>query len=428
MSENRNPSCRNERGATHTGKVECAYLRRVLAVSILLAGYYTEPAGAGASEASEETIAIFKGAIEAVRAISHPRTGRGSAISEVSSPVINAADGSSAKSVVDFKFKDNQTHSIIQNTQGYEEEQPRWWISGKKASLIYMPVRKNISVMRSLPKVFPRKLGLDFNPQTFMHFSGDPVDVELEYLLKGRGTLSASMDDDGILHLASEYKDERRHQLIRLDLDPSKGYRLVGAKDIMEELVGPKRSFTVFLRNEWERAGSSWYVKSSESSTFAGAHWSADKSSSVKAKLLDRAVTTVTEFHPDVDIDDVEFTLAGIDLPIGTRVSDDIAGVRYQYGSVPFDTELLKEAVLSAEFPKAIAARAESTDVNAVAHPVRAQTVSEPKEVVPDSNDGEEGVVATAAQGSVLVVFVLLSLGIAAIIIVITRLSKGKTR
>jgi hypothetical protein len=62
-----------------------------------------------AAEASEETIATFKAAIEAFKAVEHPGTGKGSALVETYVRNIPLMTG---KGVVDFIFKGDLSRSI----------------------------------------------------------------------------------------------------------------------------------------------------------------------------------------------------------------------------------------------------------------------------------------------------------------------------
>lgn len=154
-----------------------------------------------------------------------------------------------------------------------------------------------------------------------------PLAVHTERLLAGPSTLSAKMDSDGILHLISDYKDQNVNQHSVVSVNPNMGYRLVGSLAIMERFNQPFRNHTDFLEVQWDKYESSWYVKSAKWASYAGIHSPEDRSSLGTDNLRMSATVTVTEFHPNVEISNSEFTLNGLKLPIGTQVVDKISGI-----------------------------------------------------------------------------------------------------
>ncbi len=64
---------------------------------------------------------------------------------------------------------------------------------------------------------------------------------------------------------------------------------------------------------------------------YKGVHSAENRSLLKPSDLIRSARITVTEFQPNVEIDDYEFSLDGLDLPIGTRIIDKIADSRYRY-------------------------------------------------------------------------------------------------
>ena len=63
-----------------------------------------------------------------------------------------------------------------------------------------------------------------------------PLAVHFERVLYGPATLSDKMDNEGILHLISDYKDPNTYQHHVISVDPNMGYRLVGSLAIMERI------------------------------------------------------------------------------------------------------------------------------------------------------------------------------------------------
>ena len=121
----------------------------------------------------------------------------------------------------------------------------------------------------------------------------------------------------------------------------------------------PERDRKRVRRLQWDKYGSEWYIKSYEAE-YEG--WTKAGKTVVPAKKDDRpgrkgrperkgkrrTVTasegqpynrrieiTVTQFRPNVEIKDSEFTFMGFDLPKGTRVRNRIDGELYEYDGTP---------------------------------------------------------------------------------------------
>lgn len=309
-----------------------------------------ETSSALAAEASEETIAKFKAAIEAFKNVKHPATGKGSALVET---YVRNIPSMTRKVVVDFIFKSDLSRSIRSSIKEDKQKQPEvLWVVGKKCAITYNYNRRHASVQRHPPLQFHHRLGYDFNPNTFMLSYSTPLAVHFERVLKGPATLSAKMDNKGILNLISEYKDPNTYQHHVIYVDPNMGYRLVGSLAIMERIDRPSRNHTDFLEVKWEKYKTSWYIRSAKFASYTGIHSPQDRSSLDPDDLRRSTIVTVQDFHPNVKISDSEFTLNGLGLPGGTRVIDRISGVNYRLDVGQMSRDLLKEPLLDAEFPK----------------------------------------------------------------------------
>jgi len=323
--------------------IMCKNLILVAVCSILF------QAPAFAAQASDETIAVYKAAIEAFKAVEHPFAGKGSALVEM-----YGRNTGSRKRMLDFMFKGDLSRSTrFSMKEGKRDIREITWVVGEKCA-VTRNYSGGTSVQRNPPHQFYHQLGYDFNPNTFMLWYNTPLTVHTERLLDGPATLSAKMDSDGILHLISDYKDQNVNQQLVVSVNPNMGYRLVGSLAIMERIDRPSRNHTDFLEVQWDKYESSWYVKSAKFASYAGIHSPEDRASLDPGNLRRSIAVTVTEFHPNVEIRNSEFTLNGLKLPVGTPVVDKISGIIYRIGSGPQSTDTLQKPLLEAESDKSI--------------------------------------------------------------------------
>jgi hypothetical protein len=281
-----------------------------------------------ASEASEETVAAYKAVIKAVKAIEHPMTGRGSAISEIYRRNLKISSG---KKILDFVFKDELSRSTrFSMKEGKRDKAEVVWVEGKKNAVVH-DYRMNYASIQHKPVLQYQTERYDFNPRAFMEYhTGQSLEVYLQRVLDGPATLTTRTDSKGVLHLISDYKDPNTHQHSVVFVDPVKGYRLVGGLSIYERFDRPERNHTDFLDIQWHKYESNWYIKTATYTSYAGIHSPEDKSS-LRRDSLNRSIDIkVTDFHPNVKVSDSEFTLEGLGLPSGTLIIDKISGNRYR--------------------------------------------------------------------------------------------------
>ncbi len=304
------------------------------------------------SQASDDTIAVYKAAIEAFKAVEHPFTGKGSALVETYVRNIPVKTG---ERIFDFMFKGDMTRSVCFSIKAGKREQPEvLWVVGEKCAVTRNYRTNYASVQRNPQLQFYHQLGYDFNPSTFMLWYRKPLTVHTERVLDGPATLSTKMDNAGILHLIADYKDSKTAAHSVIFVDPDKDYRLVGGLRISERFDQPSRNHTDFLEVQWDKFESSWYVKAAKFASYAGAHSPEDISSLGPDNLRRSTEFTVTEFHPNVEISDSKFTVNGLELPIGTLIIDRISGTKYKIDSGPGSTDMPKETFLEAESDKSI--------------------------------------------------------------------------
>jgi len=361
-----------------------------------------------AAHASEDTIAVFKAAIEAFKAVEHPFTGKGSALVETYARNNPLKTG---EKKFDFMFKGDLSRSVRFGIKEGQLEQPEMlWATGEKCSVTYN-YSGGASVQRYPPSQFYHQLGYDFNPSTFMLWYRTPLTVHTERLLDGPSTLSAKMDSDGILHLISDYKDQNVNQQLVVSVNPNMGYRLVGSLAIMERFNQPFRNHTDFLQVQWDKYETSWYIKSAKFASYAGIHSPEDRASLEPGNLRMSTTVTVTEFHPNVEISDSEFTLNGLKLPVGTPVVDKISGIIYRIGSGPGSTEMPKEPLLEAESAKSIKNQVDTKSIKQDTTDIDEQTEPEKETSISDEESTQESIADTLnhqhTQRNVLLIIAL---------------------
>jgi len=379
-------------------------------------------APAFASQTSDETIAVYKAAIEAFKAVEHPFTGKGSALVET---YVRNNRLKTGEKKFDFMFKGDLSRSVRFGIKEGQLEQPEMlWATGEKCSITYN-YSGGASVQRYPPSQFYHQLGYDFNPSTFMLWYRTPFTVHTERLLDGPSTLSAKMDSDGILHLISDYKDQNVNQQLVVSVNPNMGYRLVGSLAIMERFNQPFRNHTDFLQVQWDKYESSWYVKSTKFASYAGIHSPEDRASLEPDNLRMSTTVTVTEFHPNVEISDSEFTLNGLKLPVGTPVVDKISGIIYRIGSGPQSTDTLQKPLLEAESAKSIKNQVDIKDVKQDTTAIGERAESEKKTSISNEESTQESMADTPnhphKQRNVLII-VTLFVGIILVLVIGWRL------
>jgi len=375
-------------------------------------------APAFAAQASDETIAVYKAAIEAFKAVEHPFTGKGSALVETYVRNIPLLTG---EKKFDFMFKGDLSRSTrFSMEEGKRDLREITWIVGEKCA-ITRNYSGGASVQRNPQGQFYHQLGYDFNPSTFMLYYRTPLTMHTERVLDGPATLSTKIDSDGILHLIADYKDSKTATHSVIFVDPAKDYRLVGGLRISERFEQPSRNHTDFLEVQWDKFESSWYVKAAKFASYAGIHSSEDISSLDPGNLRRSTEVTITEFHPNVEISDSEFTLNGLKLPVGTSVVDKISGIIYRIGSGPQSTDTLQKPLLEAESAKSIKNQVDTKSIKQDTTDLDEQTEPEKETSISDEESTQESIADTLnhqhTQRNVLLI-VALFVGIIAVLFI----------
>jgi hypothetical protein len=111
----------------------------------------------------------------------------------------------------------------------------------------------------------------------------------------------------------------------------------------------------------------------------------------------------VVEFHPEVDVDDAEFTLEGLHLPSGTEVIDKLADVTYRVDAGS-EIDMLEKPLAEAEFTQKIQDRVDNRDANARRQTSAAPDTAEIETPAKAPSGGRAGVVVLVGLIAVTVV------------------------
>ena len=157
---------------------------------------------------------------------------------------------------------------------------------------------------------------------------------------EGTVKVSVTIDPSGLIHVGTSFKHEEgnKSDVEDMVIDSEDGYRIVSLMTEFRDLDTPGHRETQTYHVNWKRYGQQWYVISA---TY-------DRNDVVpvdgEMKPFTRSWSVnIEEYEADADIDDSEFTLAGLYEGEGMHVRDKIKGVAYRYG-----TDVLTEADLDA--------------------------------------------------------------------------------
>lgn len=271
---------------------------------------------------TENTREVWQEVLNAFKNIKNPTCGKGSALVSFTGPM---GDPGFRLAIMDFAFKDAMTRSDMFRTTDNGEKGQREiiWSQGLRYAAVYNPF--NVNIDQKPTRGFYRKVGYDFNPDTFLHWHGNPISFQLERLMNGPGILSVKKDGNGVLNLIVNYEDpNQRHHRI-LSFDPTKEHRPVLIYDSIEFLKDRRKDVNDTYTIDWAKYGSIWYAKSAK---IESVYWNKD----INAPSIGRIEVEIREFDPNVTIDDNDFTLEGLGISKGTMIIDKINERNYKYG------------------------------------------------------------------------------------------------
>lgn len=286
---------------------------------------------------------VLKIVLSAINNYQLPQSGKGTAIMKMMNPEFNKELFDGKELTVDFKFKGTSSRTDIFETS-----------IDTKGSRLFSEAVTDKQVINFTPPFETahidgvqehEKIGLDFHPDVFMHFSSST----LAELLKGGmehppDYASVEVDTDGILHYIAgvhlvQQDGEGFDEDIKLSFDTRKGLLPV-SYFMKNKYVDPNKDWGREAKFEWAKFGSGWYPTQAEYFVQPG--------------MRKHVVFTVKDFTPNVDVPDREFTLDRMNIPDGTTVYDSIKGITYQLGTSPIYIENLEKPLKDAVFIKKI--------------------------------------------------------------------------
>jgi len=98
-----------------------------------------------------------------------------------------------------------------------------------------------------------------------------------------------------------------------------------------------------------------------------------------KGRIRSRTVARITDFEPNCSVDDSLFTLAGLDVPIGTEVRDRKLGLRYRYGELAEPSEDYVQLVVADSLRSAAGASTQQAAGGGDASPTLADGALSPR-------------------------------------------------
>jgi len=284
--------------------------------------------------------------VEALKVIEKPQTGRGSAIRK-----IYDASGYN-ESYITFVFKDELSRTDrFEYSDGKKEKRIGARAMGPQVYVGFNP--HNAIVLPSPAKEWHRELSRDFHPDTFSNINHYSIADLIQRLIEGSASISLELDNSDFLKIKSDYRDDKVELKKEYWFDKAAGFRLVLRRRNRTNLESGETSISC-LRLSWKQYEQTWYVSKGEYEAGPAYSYKIGEEPQVKKPFQYRQEFVIENLTPNVDVNDSEFTLDGLDLPDGMSVVDTVSGVTYQYGTVPLSTADLEKPLAQAEFPAAI--------------------------------------------------------------------------
>jgi hypothetical protein len=313
--------------AVTNGALPVKAIRLVAGLSVVCGVMAFGPKAACGAEKADS--AALRAIGEALKRVPHVRAGRGSA------KVTFEENGKTTSRLVDFVFKDASSR-----TDMYE-------LSDTGKGALYAAWARNpkggftwngnyVTVSRQPSSQFDNIPGWDYNPNVFDLAPGVQKTIweVLEIPQRSQGdTTTVNMSPDGILRVTIAARDDRSgaESHVIIDIDTNAGYRLALYEDVSKNLNGPGSANTQRMSIQWQKQDDQWYprrVLYEEQGTSVISHGKATEPRNYSY----RCDTLIESIDAKADVDDKEFTVTGLGLPVGTMVIDDILGTTYRIG------------------------------------------------------------------------------------------------
>jgi Flp pilus assembly protein TadD len=268
--------------------------------------------------------------------------------------------------VIEFKFKGESSRSDIYETSaGQERKLKIVFARNPITSVAYEATEGFVRLFAGRQREFYRRIRCDLHPETHERYLGRSLDVILSSMVRQselRHTpISAELDERGILHVsqtsggegATTPKQNDRFRSIALKVDTNEGYRLLSVEDLYENSKGNGARFESHFNVIYRKYGSQWYIKSAEHEKEVTVVPDEDADPICSKTEYSYTKVEIVEYEPGAVVDDVEFTVKGLNLPANTKVYDEIIGAVYTCRE-----PITAESKLRAALKQALALRA----------------------------------------------------------------------
>ena len=281
--------------------------------------------------------------IDALDRVEHVRSGLGTALVTVQSQ-----GKEPEQTIVEFMFKGTNTRSdAYLATKGQKADFQTSWAVNAENSVVW---NNMYGVVTNEPaSQFYRRVGYDFHPWVFQNRNGQVCAELLRKMMQGKWNLASHLDESGVLHVTGELIEGQRQYRHTFDIDMTKGCRLsrYGIARRTSGVLDLELDWTV----KWRQWGSQWYPESAvyDSRTWEGESAEVDTRPVHAGERRYRCEIRIAEFQPDAAIEDTAFTVAGLGLPQGTLVIDEVLGIKYYFGGPKLTEAQLAAALAEAE-------------------------------------------------------------------------------
>lgn len=309
-----------------------------------------------AGEINDDTKQKVLNAIESLKHVRFPETGKGTALVKLQN---NQGD---FENVIDFAFKNEFSRSAIYHLKdGQQGSLKRGWALGPKGSSSYSDIGRNALIQSDKLSAFYRNrdtLNIDFHPDTFLKCSTTNKNYAeaLKAILANNADVSVNFSNDNIMHINAYHESEDFILDVKFSLDILKGFLPIHIHDIQRHPNDPSKDKNHKFDLQWANYKGRYYITSftHEYEVVTAPLNASDVKNMISGETISdelielihaknrsedaihdkiKLEIVIDKFLPDVEINDHEFSLASFAVPLGTDVNDKIAGLQYKMGS-----------------------------------------------------------------------------------------------
>ncbi len=270
--------------------------------------------------------------IERLRSAEYVRSGKGSALVVEVESCSSEQSSPTAERIVDFRFKGNLTRSdAFSSDKGKRGHFIHSWATGPMSS-VWSDGRDDATVQGEPFSDFHCQVGYDFHPETFLRYQHFHLAELLERMIgQPDVVLEVAKEPKDMMLIVGQAKDEISEQRIIISLiDGADGVRLASWESTSKDLTDNGTDTSLGrLQLDWKKYSGVWYI-SGAISEGTGVH------DGLRSER--RTTVTIRDFTPNVEIEEKEFTLGGLDIRSGATVHDAVLGTTYKYAGAKDDS------------------------------------------------------------------------------------------